>query len=836
MLLDEYILTQFIGKGTFGEVYLTTKKNTDFVYATKRMTKEFVEDPKYTKYFNNEIQILKKLHHKNIIRLETLKKTNNHYYVIMEYCNGGTLTECLEKYKSIYHRAFTEEIVQYLMRQIVSAINYIHDLRIIHRDLKLDNILVKFNNEIDKSQLNLLKAEVKIIDFGFAAYKDQSGLLKTAIGSPMNMDPLILRKFNSGGKANKELGYDEKADIWSLGTLCYQMLIGNCAFDAYNMQELVSKVEEGTYKVPTNLSKEVVSFLNGMLQYNPQKRLSANQLIKHAFLIKDISDFTRIDINKISKKVYGGEININIKDNKTIWSIFNEEDQNKLNKIPGELFPTDTPISESQYLDNINKNNGHNEMLISKEPFNAEKKLLEKEFKMTNSSPIEGLPTSHSIPLSNNNNAKNIINNTANINNNILKTPMKSGNLPMPVFQNNINQVNPKMNLINKLQHNLNQPQLNQRPLTPLRPIISNNMAQNQFNLIQRPQINPPHGPIIYPHGQGQNIPSMGLMQRQNSPNRKIQGNINNIQTQNNQLLINKQNINNINQINNQILNRNNQNNIVQGNQIQNKQLINKLIQSNPNPNIVRQISNNQIPINRIQNNLLKNNTNPINRIPVNQNQNPNAQFINQLPINPNMNQMIATNNPQQQQNFIHKAITFKQTMPVQQPIVNQSKTPIKNNRYAIKAQNNQILLNKNNINQNQNQIKLNQGLINQIQKNTMSQPTKQLAVPLGAKKICSDNLLNKFNTVEGRDITPSKMVQVKNRQVANISISNLNGNRLGNQAGLRTIQTVGNNNNPRVLLQARNGISPNIPRVVSSRPPMMVLKTNNRILVPINS
>ena len=198
------------------------------------------------------------------------------------------------------------------------------------------------------------------------------------------------------------------------------------------------------------------------------------------------------------------------------------------------------------------------------------------------------------------------------------------------------------------------------------------------------------------------------------------------------------------------------------------------------------------------------------------------------------MNQMIATNNPQQQQNFIHKAITFKQTMPVQQPIVNQSKTPIKNNRYAIKAQNNQILLNKNNI--NQNQIKLNQGLINQIQKNTMSQPTKQLAVPLGVKKICSDNLLNKFNTVEGRDTTPSKMVQVKNRQVANISISNLNGNRLGNQAGLRTIQTVGNNNNPRVLLQARNGISPNIPRVVSSRPPMMVLQNNNRILVPINS
>ena len=834
MLLDEYILTQFLGKGTFGEVYLTKKKNTDFIYATKRMSKDFVEDPKYIKYFNNEISILKKLYHKNIVRLEALKKTNNHYYVIMEYCNGGTLTECLEKYKRIYHKPFTEEIVQHIMRQIVSAINYIHDLKIIHRDLKLDNILVKYNNEIDKNQINLLKAEVKIIDFGFAAYKDQSGLLKTAIGSPMNMDPLILKKFNSGGTINKELGYDEKADIWSLGTLCYQMLIGNSAFDAYNMTELVSKVEEGTYKVPTNLSKEVVSFLNAMLQYKPEKRLSANQLIRHSFLIKNISDFTRIDIKKLSKKVYGGEININIKDNKTIWSIFNEDDQNKLNNIPGELFTNETPISESQYLGNLNNNNGKNEMLISKEPFNVDKNIIDKEFKLTRSTPIEGLtPNSNSMPLSDKKNVKNIINNNANVNNPLLRTPFKNGNLPMPVFQNNMiknKQIN--MNLINQFQKNLKPPQLNQRPLTPLRQIISNNLAQNQLNIMQRPQINPPHGPIQYPHGQGphpnMNFPSMGQMQRnQNSPNRKMQGNINNNQVQNNQL-INKQNINNINQINNQILNRNNQNNIAQRNQVQNK-----LIQSHPN--IVKQISNNQIPISRIQNNLIQNNINPINRIPVNlipvnQNQNPNAQIINKFPTNPNI--------PQQQQNFIQKAITFKQTMPIQRPLVNQSKTPLKVNQYAIKAQNGQMLLNRNNI--NPNQINLNQGAINQIQNNAISQPIKQISAPIGNKKICSDNLLNRFNTLETRDHSPRKMVPVINRQIANVPINKLNGNRLGNQVALRTIQTEANNNNlnnnPRFILGGRNGLSPIIPRVATPRPPMMALQNNNRIFVPINT
>jgi serine/threonine protein kinase len=94
------------------------------------------------------------------------------------------------------------------------------------------------------------------------------------------------------------------------------------------MKELVSKVEEGTYKVPSDLSKETVSFLNAMLQYDPNRRISANELNKHAFLIKNIKDFTRINTNLIPKKIiFGGEIQINIKENLTIWSIFNEDDE-----------------------------------------------------------------------------------------------------------------------------------------------------------------------------------------------------------------------------------------------------------------------------------------------------------------------------------------------------------------------------------------------------------------------------------------------------------------------------------------------------------------------------
>ena len=928
MMLDEYTLTQFLGKGTFGEVYLTKKKNSDFLYATKRMSKQFVENEKYIKYFNNEISILRKLYHKNIVRLEDLKKTNNHYYVIMEYCNGGSLSDCLEKYKSIYHSSFTEEIVQHIMRQVVSAVNYIHGLRIIHRDLKLDNILVKFENEIDKNQLNLLKAEVKIIDFGFAAYKDQNGLLKTAIGSPMNMDPLILKKFNSGGTVNKELGYDEKADIWSLGTLCYHMLIGNSAFDAYNMKELVSKVEEGTYKVPTNLSKEVVSFLNAMLQYDPQKRLSASELIKHAFLIKNVNDFSRIDINQVSKKVYGGELKINIKENNTIWSIFNEDDEKLLNNIPGQLF--ETPISESQYL----SNNNNNPELISKDPFNSEKNFIDNVFKAASSTPIEGFSfgKANSSPIPERMiQEKNIQNNSYDISKQqMFQTPIKQQ--AMPQFKNNINKdfiprtpqiplmaknnINSNMvtllrtlengqvittqipmeqlkiaqngqnnnqiniNLMNKFQQNspkeLIPPQQNQNQMNIIQknqnPLIHNNLNINKMNGMQKIQINAPHGPIQYPHGQGpqpykglqqinqiqqnQNIIEPKGMQKNkakannmtNTPN-NLNLNNNRIQIQRNQIL-NKQNLNNPIQsnkiINNQIhknLLQNNQirNNEIQNNQLQKNQILNRqvpinLIHNNQMQNNI--IQNNQVIINSLQNNqfqskrTLSNNT-PQNIIFLNKNQNTQIsqnRFVNQNQIsNQQIQNKQVVNQPNTirpinmiSQEQIHKAITFKQNRQFQQ--INRTRSP-QLGQLGIK------------------QFQLQNGQLSplkQIQKNGMihAQQIKTFQInTMEGKRINSDNNINKnVNLDVSKNINSSiKLVPqlnaINNGNYQRIPLINRNNtpnliqrreqylkteNQLSQRQLRRIFEQTNKNqqNNLMMQQQIRNGASPNIQKI----------------------
>ena len=346
MIVDNLVLEKCLGKGAFGEVYLTSKKGSNQKFATKKFEREQIEKSEAKKYLKNEIIILQNLKHPNIVRYEDVKKTKKHFYIVMEYCNGGELSQALEKYQKKFGKPFSQEIVQHLMRQIIDAFKYIHGLKIIHRDIKLDNILLNFDTEEDKENLNMMKAQCKIIDFGFACRISKSGLQYSTLGSPINMDPIILKKLNSTGKKSRQLGYDQKADIWSLGTICYEMLIGKSAFDAEDMDELVSKIEDGTYTVPTSLSREVISFLNAMLQYDSHARLNSLELSRHVFLTKDVKDFHPIDMQKASKKIEKGKVVINVKRNKSIWAIFNAEDEDKLTKIAG--YQVDKPIDEKE--------------------------------------------------------------------------------------------------------------------------------------------------------------------------------------------------------------------------------------------------------------------------------------------------------------------------------------------------------------------------------------------------------------------------------------------------------------------------------------------------------
>ena len=308
-----YQVIKVISQGAFGYLYLISNIEASKKYLANGIQKKYYSEPKMKKYIDNEISILKDVNHPNIIKLIDVKETLKHIYIITEYCNGGNLKEYLNIYKKL-----SEEIVQYIMKQVIEAMKYLHNKKIMHRNLKLNNILINYDDENDRKNKNIMKGKIKIIDFRTSRYLKKGEFAKTFLGTPLYMSPIMINQLN------EEIGYDEKEDIWSLGIICYELLIGKTPFDSYNQKELVSKINKGDYFVPTTLSKESIYFINCMLQFDPKKRLSIDELNKHTFLKKNVNVFNKIAINELKNITIleNSKILINTKDNQNIYDNF----------------------------------------------------------------------------------------------------------------------------------------------------------------------------------------------------------------------------------------------------------------------------------------------------------------------------------------------------------------------------------------------------------------------------------------------------------------------------------------------------------------------------------
>ena len=338
-----YKFEKIISENEISKVYLASRIKDGIKCAIKQIDKSVLSDKRYKKYLNNEIFILRHINNEYTIKLYDMTSDLNYIYLVSEYCNGGDLQMCLKRQLELHKHSFSQEQVQHIMKQVISGFVYLHSSKILHRDIKLENILVQFPTEEDKNNLNILKAKIKITDFGFSRYLKGDNLAKSVLGSPNSMDPHILKKMARIDNDN-DYAYDQKADIWSLGVVTYELLIGCPPFEASSYEELLDKIEKGKYRIPHQviLSTEAISFLNGMLQYNPENRLDVTELSKQYFLTRNVSTFQKLQLEKANMNMdLGKSIVLNAKKTlesnmSDIWSQFKQDNLNKIEPIQNQ--------------------------------------------------------------------------------------------------------------------------------------------------------------------------------------------------------------------------------------------------------------------------------------------------------------------------------------------------------------------------------------------------------------------------------------------------------------------------------------------------------------------
>ena len=292
-----------IGQGAFASVYLVQDLITGKYYA-KKVVETSKMNPLEYKLFSSEKSILRtslSYNFKNIVKLHRVEKEpSGRYNLILDYCNGGSLHDCLYNYINRYGKPFSENIVRYLMKQILIGVECLHNFGIIHRDLKLGNILINYKNENDRINLNILASEIKITDFN-ASYYPNNSEPKTVIGTIPNMAPEVIK--NQVFTQVKECDYDNKIDIWSLGTICYEMLFGKPLFSNEQSYENFNNIINANFNIPKTISPQARSFLYCMLQKDGINRLSCSQLLNTEFIKGNFYNAHTLDYNNNIPKI-----------------------------------------------------------------------------------------------------------------------------------------------------------------------------------------------------------------------------------------------------------------------------------------------------------------------------------------------------------------------------------------------------------------------------------------------------------------------------------------------------------------------------------------------------
>ncbi|XP_066561130.1 calcium/calmodulin-dependent protein kinase type 1D isoform X2 [Amia ocellicauda] len=252
-------------RGAFSEVVLAEEKATGKMFAVKCIPKKALKGKESS--IENEIAVLRKIKHENIVALEDIYESPNHLYLVMQLVSGGELFDRIVE-KGFY----TEKDASTLIRQVLDAVNYLHKMGIVHRDLKPENLL--YFNPADESK-------IMISDFGLSKMEGTGDVMSTACGTPGYVAPEVL--------AQKP--YSKAVDCWSIGVIAYILLCGYPPFYDENDSKLFEQILKAEYEFDApywdDISDSAKDFISSLMEKDPNKRYTCEQALRHPWIAGD---------------------------------------------------------------------------------------------------------------------------------------------------------------------------------------------------------------------------------------------------------------------------------------------------------------------------------------------------------------------------------------------------------------------------------------------------------------------------------------------------------------------------------------------------------------------
>lgn len=265
--IGDYQVIRTIGSGSTGKVKLAVNLNSGQKVAVKIISRKYIQEPgknsKETpasrrRRILREAAILNLASHPNIVRLHDLYVTDEYYCMIFEYVDGGQMLDYI-----ISHGKLAEPAARRFFAQLLSAVSYCHANGIVHRDLKIENVLIDG------------RGDIKLVDFGLSNFYDPDAKLKTFCGSLYFAAPELLRGIAYTGP---------EVDVWSLGIILFVLVAGKVPFDDKSLSALHEKIKSGHFTIPQHLSLECQNLLRIMIEVDPQKRATMAEVMAHPWM------------------------------------------------------------------------------------------------------------------------------------------------------------------------------------------------------------------------------------------------------------------------------------------------------------------------------------------------------------------------------------------------------------------------------------------------------------------------------------------------------------------------------------------------------------------------